>query len=215
LSVFKYIDKEHLENFKSTGRVLTSTLRSFQTAEEKIRDPNEGQHITQVIPKGIPITLSPIKAHNTYPNVQFSADSGITINTRAKAESTIEVPDTFVFCASLKYSERIRKGLGKNAHYRIVDIHGFAYTLFGALRKKEAVECYKVKSIRYTEKPVRVENQAETNKIQEQDYWSICFNKDKFFSWQQEIRIVFALNSTGQIKSKVIDVPELRGYCRF
>jgi hypothetical protein len=215
LTVIKYIDMEYLENFKSTGRVLINTLHGFQTAEEKIRDSNEGQYITQVIPKRIPITLSPIKAHNIYPNVQFSAGSGITVNTKAKAEGTIEVPDTFVFCASLKYSEKIKKGLGKNAHYRIVDIYGFAYTLFEALRKKEAVECYKVKSIRYSEKPVRVENQIETNKIQEQDYWSICFTKDKFFSWQQEIRIVFALNSIGQIKPKVIDIPELRRYCRF
>ena len=215
--IYKYTKKEYLESFKRNGTILVNTLYYLRREKEEIKDGSEGKLEILIKPKNRPIRLSSTKMNYTYPNVHptFNDPAAMTINKNATASSTISVADTFVFCASIKHSTTIQKRLGCDTYYRIIDKYGFVDTLCDALNNKYAIACYYIREVTYSGKPLIIENQEDVEKIQKQSFWRLCYTKDRCYSWQSEIRMVFPFVFPKKISHVILDVPELKRYCKF
>jgi hypothetical protein len=219
--VYKYIEKKYLLDFKDKCVIRINTLYNLRSEKKKsIRDEFEGFQRLRVDPKNEPAKFSSEQGRELFPQVHFGegiTKDAITIMPNAHVVSNTEVPDAFVFCASLKLDDQLGKKWNCDAHYRIVDPFQFAEIAFGELNNQVTLRCFKADKVKYTDKEITITNQNKNETLSSisRSFWDICFTKPKQFADEMEFRIVFIPEYPRKIEPILLTSLKLRKCCEF
>lgn len=218
--VYKYLEKKYLLDFKNNGTIHLNTLYNLRSEKGGISDEFEGLQRLRIDPRRKPTSFSSEQVSKLYPQVHFGekiTKNAMTIMPHAHVISNTEVPDAFVFCASLKLDERLGKKWDYDAYYKIIDPIRFAETVYWKLDEDICLSCLKLDRVKYENKEIGLTNKNK-NKIlntKSNNFWDICFTKPKKFSDEEEVRIMFVPEHAKEIKPRLLTCVELREFCKF
>lgn len=194
--IYKHLNKEHLTDFKNTGKILLHTLSYYRSeeAKESVRDEFEGRKIHRIDPNKEPVRLSGKQGQNcTFQRIQFSkkiTEDAFTVMPNAHYKSEI-ITDAYVFCASFT-REKI---FGYNEYYKIVNPLQFAKIIYEELRKNKVPlrDGFGYGKVKYANKEISITNQNKNEILSNNsnDFFDICFTKPLIFDHQKEFRMVF------------------------
>jgi hypothetical protein len=229
MDIYKYIGRKYLKEFTDTGKVRIGNIYWYRDCEnEKIRDEFEGRTKYVIAPKNQPIILSQKQADAL--TIDYHIGGKIKICPPAIFSDFLNVPNAFVFCASINYSKDLKEKFDCDAYYKIVDIQKFATKIIEELNKKYSIlfsvtdkVCYvPSKVIRITNKnksyviradPFRkdIPNSERIKTIFIEDY----FTKPLVFQGEEEFRIVFVPRGAIGNDPVYVESKQLLEYCEF
>jgi hypothetical protein len=215
--VYKYLKKKYLLKFKEEGLIRVNTLYDLRSEYETIRDDLEGRAKLTVAAKE-PMVYSGGEFQQVFPqiksdrpNIEIRLDSGASI------VSNTQVPNAFVFCASLKLDDDLFEKFKYDAYYRITKPDRFAEILWKEIDKVRTIRCFRAGKVRYSDKEIVVSDKRKSLSQAQlfNDFWNICFTKPLKFRNEEEYRIVFVPEFLKEIAKLDLRCPELRRCCTF
>lgn len=224
---YKYLRKEHLEQFQSKGTIAIGTIELYREIENKaICDPFEGRTVYSIETKEEAVDLS-VEQVNAITN-----DYHITANLRIEPYSyfrdSLKVPNAYTFSVSGKLDQQLMSILGYNAIYTITDINSFMRIIYAELNRRQELLFSVADWVRYVQtKTFKItdankdeiirtipynRNKSERIKtIYIEDYFSKVGN----FRHEEEFRIVFIPVIPIPKQSVLLDCETLLDYCDF
>lgn len=217
--LFKYLKKEHLADFKTTGSLLINTLYNLRSVEyEPIRDGLEGSHKIRFRSKGKYTTLSGTEYHKIMPQMRLTEEnSDRKFYFGNGTEFNIEAFDAYVFCTSLTLEGTILKKFGYSSYFQIIDSEKFGEKLFERINERCSIDWYRQDAVKYRDKPIIVTRKSKCKILKQPlaEVSDICFCKPKKFKTEKEYRFVYFPTHKKVIEPMVLLCPELRKYCFF
>ena len=225
--IYKYLMKEHLEQFKENGTVRIGNIEYYREIENKnINDPHEGRTTYNVFAKEEAIELS-VDQVNAITN-DYHIEASLRIAPHSFFTSDLIVPNAFTFSASCRFDKKLMKTFGYDACYKITDIKQFVTALCNELGKKYQLLFPVAGRVRYVQtKIINVTNsnkntvirttpygKSKSDRIKEiyiEDY----FTKPEAFKEEEEFRLIFV--PTIPIDRELVDLNfrKLIDYCVF
>jgi hypothetical protein len=216
MNIYKYLNSNHLREFKEYGTVKINTLRRLRYEHEKIRDEFKGRRQVKVGSEDHALTYTGEEFHRLFPiiksnkpNIEIQLDRGSTIMDNK------EVSDAFVFCASLIMDGNLCRKFGYDAYYKIMNPDRFAEILYGKINEVRTIRCFRADKVKYSNKEVVLTDKKKSLGENLNDFWDICFTKPVKFSDEKEFRIVFVPEFSVEITPLILKCPELRKCCQF
>ncbi len=225
MQIFKHFDIEHKNSILTTGSISIGTIEYYrETENEKIRDEFEGKFSFLFNPKkNEPIDLTKEEVNSlTYEYIFHS-------NLRIAGEKThfiadLKVPNVFVFCCSIKYTNELRKKFGGGT-YEILDMNKYRRLIFNELYKIQPIRASIAMPVNYVETKkiivtnenkekvipyhkFKTQNKTGLKEIQIEDY----FTKNNSFSDEYEYRLIYIPFNKPIFKQRVINIPDLTKY---
>jgi hypothetical protein len=216
-SYYKYLKKEHLDEFKTKGVIKITTLQDLRTAEAKeVRDPFEGIQKVTAIPAYQPIILSDNQIDQWFPMIQCYTDKqGAHLNKPITSLNTIR--NMHVFCVSRVFDPSLREEFG-GSFYKIVHPYLFARIICRKIFEitNDPIRCWGA-DVMYADKEYffNENNVSEVLSKINNDPIDICLTKSPKFSGQKEFRFLFESKEAKEIHTLIIKAPELLKCCEF
>jgi len=219
--VYKYLRKEHLLEFKTSGSILINTLYDLRKVEnERIRDELEGHHRMRISSNEQSVRFSGKEFYRMIPGlkkVNKQQEEKIIVDIENGAQFNMQIANAFVFCTSLKLDDSLWRARGYDTYYKITDPFDFASILYEKINQVVTIKGFKLDAVKYVEKPITItkSNKGQILSDPENQYWTACFAKSRRFSEEREFRMAFVPEFSREIERIIVTCPELRRCCAF
>lgn len=228
-NLYKYIRRQHLDEFRKKGTVCLRSIAYFRSVEKaQIGDPYEGR--TEFIistSESEEITLTPSQA-NALTN-EYVIKSNITFGPNTYFKDFLDVSNAFLFCTSMKMESKLMADMGYDTFYTIVDANSYAKVLADSFRNKYGLRSYIAGPVKYVQtKTIQITNENKSKRLrsylyENQDLNSIVkmphvddyLTKTLDFGGQYEFRFVFVPTENLDDDYVLLECPELLQYCFF
>lgn len=212
MALYKFIEKEFLESFFSSGCLRLGTIHDFRDVVEhgvSRGDEKEGEHnLIRAVDGTVAITKD---KHEPIISEVFKMEGeGESYISNMSIIVPRRCPNGFIFCTSYIYSENLfsswNRNEGLDACYEISDVNGFVRAVSSAICN--SAYFYTCSNVSYTDDPIDFQSgHARLNP-------ALTKAKDKY-SWQYENRCVWgARGPCGPLKPWIIYVPQAIKFCR-
>jgi hypothetical protein len=225
--VYKYIERDYLQQFKEKGRVQINNIYRCRNIEKKnIRDPFEGRTKYIIHTEEDTIVLSKEQVNAMTNDYHFSA--ALKIGPNSWFADFLNVPNAFVFCTSHRLDKELMEEFDCDAWYRINDIKQFTNTVGEELGKQYRLSLTVANKVTYVNsKEIRVTNKNKDSVFRTTPYEKSgsdriktiyiedYFIKPKAFSQQEEFRLIFVPVSQIGKEPVYVECKKLLDYCEF
>lgn len=209
MKLYKYTQKEFVENFFDTGEIRLGTLSDFRKSEKynvAIADTREGMRDHVKILSGTSELGSHSQNVNEMLSQMFNVQGGGKVffhNTKATLRTI--TPDIFIYCATTKFNEvTMRDEFKCNGCIEITNSVRF----FREITKALSISCYLMAQ-------ERVNYINTTFDMEDRPKQKIALCKESVFSYQNEFRAVWKPRSSITEMSPInICIPDARKYCK-
>ena len=224
---YKYLCKEHLEQFRRRGTLKIGTIELYREIENKaICDPFEGRTVYSIETKEEAVDLS-VEQVNAITN-DYHITAKFRIGPYSYFRDSLKVPNAYTFCVSRGLSQQLMSSLGYDAFYAITDMNSFMKIIYAELDRRQELLFSVADWVRYLQTKIfeitnankdevirtTPYNRAKSERIKTiyiEDYFSKLDN----FRHQEEFRIVFIPVTPIPKEFLLLDCETLLDYCDF
>ena len=216
--VYKYIEKQYLDDFKKKGTVCLHPLYYYKVTDNiSIQDKEEGFSKLSIDPDKAPIELTSERASRAFSPSLFKNSFVVMPKAHVVRENDLPSNNALIFCTSVSLEQEIMDRFHCNAYYKIVEPYKFARTVFKELKKQDlSIHDYTMQKVKYVDKETCLTTPKQSDRIDElpNSLFEEYFRKSKLHNWQKELRMVFLSNHIIPNEA-FIHSKELLRYCRF
>ena len=222
---YKYLRKEHLEQFRRRGTVAIGTIELYREIENKaICDAFEGRTVYSIETKEEAVDLS-VEQVNAITN-DYHITANLSIEPFSYFKDSLKVPNAYAFSVSSKLDQQLMANLGYNALYAITDINSFMRIIYAELNRRQKLLFSVADWVRYVQTKIfkitnankdevirtAPYNRAKSERIKTiyiEDYFSKLDN----FRNEEEFRIIFMPLTHIPKQAVSLDCETLLDYC--
>lgn len=225
--IYKYLMKDHLEQFREKGIVKIGNIEHYREIEnKKINDPHEGRTTYNIFAKEEAIELSADQA-NAITN-DYHIKASLRIAPHSFFTSDLIVPNAFVFSASCRLDKKLMRTFGYDTYYKITHIKQFMNALYEELSARYQLLFTVADKVRYVQtKAIKLTNsnkntvirtapydKSKSNKIK-LIYIEDYFTKSEAFKEEEEFRLIFVPRTPIGKEPVYLNCKRLINYCVF
>jgi hypothetical protein len=224
---YKYLKKEHLDQFRETGKIAIGNIELYRDIENTtILDPFEGKTVYSLETKDEPVFLS-VDQVNAITN-DYHITSNFKIGPNSYFQDSLKVPNAFTFSLSSKLDDQLMSLLGYDAFYAIKDINAFQHIIYKELNKMYKLLYSVIDKVRYV--PTKILKITNANKDQlirtspfkkeKSEFIKTIYIEDYFtkldrFKHEVELRILFIPSEPISKQLILLNCIDLLDHCYF
>jgi len=224
---YKYLTKEHLEQFRSKGTIAIGNIELYREIENTaICDPFEGRTVYSIETENEVVELS-VEQVNAITN-DYHIAANLRVGQYSYFRDSLKVPNAYAFSVSCKLDEQLMPILGYDAFYIITDFKPFMKIIYAELNRRQELIFSVADRVRYAQtKTFKITNANKDalirtspyNKSKSERIKTIYiddyFTKLDKFRHEDEFRFIFIPATPISKQLVLLDCKDLLCYCGF
>ena len=227
MQLYKYLHKQHLQQFQNCGRIAIGNIELYRAIEHKaLCDEFEGRTVYSIYTNDEAVELSVEQVNAITNDYHFTAK--LRIEPHSFFRDSLKVPNAFTFSLSSKFDTKLMTRFNYDAFYTIVNINNFTKAIYDELNKRYKLLFCVAEIVHYVQtKTFNITNANKDTIIRTTPYDSgksdrvktiyieDYFTKADQFQHESEFRLVFV--PVGSISKNLIflDCKQLLEFCKF